>query len=274
MTTKTTFPEAACSRRRMPGPAVLALIWLAAGLTTTAADEKTIVVPKKSIHPWESVGEIIQVSNKTITVRSQLRISDATWSLEPGAVAEETHLQVGDEILAKGKTQPDGVFDTNKIVWISRAEVNAAATGGQVVQATDHGGPESRLPGGLGGGSVEGVGRVGYPGSDRRLPGPGTPRGGGGQRGPVGGLQSSRAVVLPRFYSGDVAGRVEQKGGGYLWVAQLFYLDNKKTSISRADGSLLKRKDLKVGDRVAITVVDEMDSKTQAIKATVVRVLE
>ena len=45
-------------------------------------------VLKNNVHTWESVGEVIEVTGKTVTLRQKLKLSEATWSLLPGAVAE------------------------------------------------------------------------------------------------------------------------------------------------------------------------------------------
>ena len=103
-----------------------------------------------------------------------------------------------------------------------------------------------------------------------RVPPPGAP-GGGGQGSP-GGLQSSRGASLPRFLPGDVEGTVEQVGSDSLVLSQTFFLD--KETLVQANGKSIKSNELKINQRVAVTIKDELDSKTHARKATVVRVLQ
>src|SRR5688572_18436269 len=166
-------------------------------------------VLKKSVHTWESVGEIIEVNGKTVTLRQKLKLSEATWSLLPGAVAEAKQLTGGDQVHAKGSTLPDGTYDTKRIFLIAESSRRRTATGGGVVHGADHGGPESQqVPRGVAGEptgpGLEDRGRRDSPGS--RVP-VGRP---GGAKGPVGGLQSSRASTAPRFLPGDIEGVVEQ----------------------------------------------------------------
>jgi hypothetical protein len=52
------------------------------------------------IHTWENVGEITQISGKILGIRRTVRISDSSWSLEPGAVADASQLGSGDQIMA------------------------------------------------------------------------------------------------------------------------------------------------------------------------------
>ncbi len=227
-------------------------------------------VLKKSVHTWESVGEIIEVSEKTVTLRQKLKLSEATWSLLPGAVAEAQQLTTGDQVHAKGSTLPDGTYDTKRIFLITESSSRQTATGGGVVQGTDHGGPESKQvprevtdPGGPG---LEGRGRTDSPGS--RVP-TGRP---GGAKGPAGGLQSSRASTAPRFLPGDVEGVVEQVAPQQLILSQTLFVDKGSTVVGTT-GELLTGKDLKPGQRVAVTIKDVIDEKTQARKAAVIRIL-
>jgi hypothetical protein len=55
-------------------------------------------------------------------------------------------------------------------------------------------------------------------------------------------------------------------------LAQTLYFDKESTVVG-LDGKALKGKDLKTGQRVAITIKDEVDSKTKARKAVVIRLL-
>jgi hypothetical protein len=239
-----------------------------------AQDENSKGLKQPKLYTWENVGEIVQISGKTFSIRRTLRISDASWSLEPGAVAEASRLQSGDQILAKGKTQTDGTFDTNRIYMISSSASRQQVGGGTTIsQGADHGGPESNYPRGLGypdDVGLEGRGRGRYPGGENRVPGPGTPS--GGSKGSPGGLQNSRAAHLPRFSPGDAEGVIEQVGPNTLLLSQTFFLD-KDTAVHQPDGKVIKSNALKTGCRVAVTVKDEFDPKTQAVKASVVRLL-
>ncbi len=222
------------------------------------------------IHTWENVGEITQISGKTFTIQRTLKISNSSWSLEPGAVAEASQMQSGDQILTKGKTQTDGTFDARRIYLISPSATRQQGNGGVVVaQNADHGGPETKYPRGLGDPTLESRGR-GYPGAEKRVPGPGTP--GGGSKGPPGGLQTSRGPRLPRFLPGDVEGIIEQVNPDQIILSQTFFFD-KDTSILGVDRKAAKRNDLQLRSRVAVTIRDEIDQKTQARRATVIRLL-
>ena len=101
-------------------------------------------VLKHNVHTWESVGEVIEVNAKTVTLRQKLKLSEATWSLLPGAVAEAKQLTTGDQVHAKGSTLPDGTYDTKRIFLIAESSSRQTATGGGVVQGADHGAPESQ----------------------------------------------------------------------------------------------------------------------------------
>ena len=126
-------------------------------------------VLKNNVHTWESVGEVIQVTGKTVTLRQTLKLSEATWSLLPGAIAEAKQLTNGDQVHAKGSTLPDGTYDTKRIFLIAESSTRQTATGGGVVQGADHGGPESQqVPRGVTdptGPGLEGRGRTDSPGS-------------------------------------------------------------------------------------------------------------
>jgi hypothetical protein len=252
-------------------PVVMCLLTLNAA---RAQDDNSKGLKQPKLYTWENVGEIIQITGKTFSIRRTLKISNASWSLEPGAVAEVTRLQSGDQVLAKGKTQTDGTFDTKRIYMISSSASRQQMGGGRTIsQGADHGGPESNYPRGLGypdDAGLEGRGRGRYPGGENRVPGPGTP-GGGGKSSP-GGLQNSRASQLTRFSPGDAEGIIEQVGSNTLVLSQTFFLD-KDTAVHHADGKLTKANALRTGSRVAVTAKDEFDPKTQAIKASVVRLL-
>jgi hypothetical protein len=224
------------------------------------------------LYTWESVGEITAISKQTLSIRRILRISDDSWGLEPGAVAESSALGEGDQILAKGKTQADGTFDTRRIYVVAPSVSRQGAGGAQVEQAADHGAPESRVPTIItdpSGTRPESRGRGADSGPASRLPGPTGP---GGQK-PVGaGLQANRSPNLPRFFAGDAEGIIYKINSRSIVLSQSFFTDNN-TIIRDPSGRILKLKDLKQGQRVAVTVKDEQDSKTQAIKARVIRLL-
>jgi hypothetical protein len=252
-------------------PGIMCLLTFNASL---AQDDNSKDLKRPKLYTWENVGEIVQITGKTFSIRRTLRISDASWSLEPGAVAEASRLQSGDQILAKGKTQTDGTFDTKRIYMIS-SSVSRQQIGGRttISQGADHGGPESNYPRGLGypdDAGLEGRGRGPYPGGENRVPGPGAP--GGGSKSSPGGLQNPRASHLPRFSPGDAEGIIEQVGSNTLVLSQTFFLD-KETAVHHADGKSTKSNALKTGCRVAVTARDEFDPKTQAVKASVVRLL-
>lgn len=228
-------------------------------------------VLKYNVHTWESVGEVIAVNGKTVTLRQKLKLSEATWSLLPGAVAEAKQLTDGDQVHAKGSTLPDGTYDTRRIFLITESSTRQPATGGGVVQGADHGGPESQqVPRGVAGEptgpGLDDRGRRDSPGS--RVPA-GRP---GGSRGPVGGLQSSRSSSAPRFLPGDVEGTVEQVAAQQLILSQTVFVDKESTVVGTT-GEILKGKDLKPGQRVAVTIKDVIDPKTQSRRAAVIRIL-
>lgn len=228
-------------------------------------------VLKYNVHTWESVGEIVEVSGKTVTLRQRLKLSDATWSLLPGAVADVKQLTNGDQVHAKGSTLPDGTYDAKRLFLIVESSTRQTATGGGVVQGADHGGPESQqVPRGVAGDpagpGLEGRGRPDSPGS--RVP-TGRP---GGARGPVGGLQSSRASTTQRFLPGDIEGTVEQIALQQLILNQTVFVDKESTVVGTT-GEILKGKDLKPGQRVAVTIKDVIDPKTQSRRAAVIRIL-
>jgi len=227
-------------------------------------------VLKRGVHTWESVGEVTEVTGKTVTLRQKLKLSEATWSLLPGAIAEAKQLTNGDLVQAKGSTLPDGTYDTKRIFLLAESSERQTATGGGVVQGADHGGPESQqVPRGVTdptGPGLEGRGRTDSPGS--RVP-TGRP---GGANGSAGGLQSSAAATAPRFLPGDVEGIVEQVAPQQVILSQTLFFDKESTVVGTT-GELLKGKDLKPGQRVAITIKDVIDSKTQARRAAVIRIL-
>jgi len=225
-----------------------------------------------SLHSWEHVGSISQISGKFVSIRRTLRISDSSWSLEPSAVSEVSQLAQGDQIMAKGKTTSDGMFDTTRIYMLSPSANHNQADGSRsAVQATDHGGPESRVPTGMrypGDTGIDGRGRTGpYPGGSPAPPGR---PGGGGQSSP-GTLQSARGSAAPRFLPGDLEGEIAEVHPDHLIVLQTFVVD--KDTHLRAGKDAVSTKDLRVGQRVAVTIKDEVESKARARKATVIRLL-
>jgi hypothetical protein len=237
------------------------------------AEEKSPEVAKKSvIHTWETVGEIIQVTGKTLTVRQTLRLSEASWSLLPGAVSEAKQLKTGDVVHVKGSTLPEGIYDTRRIFLIEESSPRQQVTGGITpVQGADHGSVDSKAPPNVAYGGdprLEGRGG-GVPGRETRVPPTGRP---GGAPGTPGGLQSSTASSRPRFLPGDVEGRVEQASQTRMLLTQTLYFDKESTVVGR-DGESLKGKDLKAGQRVAVTIKDEIDPKTRSRKAAVIRLL-
>lgn len=242
--------------------------FLSAVMVPCGASSQAVL--KTSVHTWESVGEVIEVNGKTVTVRQKLKLSEASWSLLPGAVAEAKQLTTGDQVHAKGSTLPDGTYDTRRIFLVAESSARQTDTGGGVVQGADHGGPESHpVPRGVGeptGPGLEDPGRRDSPGS--RVPA-GRP---GGARGPVGGLQSSRASTAPRFLPGDVEGIVERVAPEQLILNQTVFVDKESTVVGTT-GEILTGKDLKPGQRVAVTIKDVIDEKTQSRRAAVIRIL-
>jgi hypothetical protein len=249
------------------------ILWALFSVSLLASDKSSLIVKKNVIHTWESVGEVVQVSDKTLSIRQTLKLSEATWSLLPGAIADVKQLKSGDLIHVKGTTLQDGIYDTRRIFLVGESNPQPqTASGATPVQGADHGGPEGKAPPQVAYGgdpSLEGRGR-GAPGRDSRVPAPGRP--GGGSTGAPEGLQSSRAVSRPRFLPGDIEGVVEQVSPEKVFLAQTLYFDKESTVVGR-DGEALKGKDLKPGQRVAITIKDEMDPKTKSRKAVVIRLL-
>jgi hypothetical protein len=221
-------------------------------------------IGKDALYGWENVGKITSVSGKTISIRRTLRLSEATWSLLPGAVSEASQLQRGDRIHAKGSTLPNGVYDSKRIFFISKTALPPSeSSGGSAIQTADHGGPEAKDP----------TRELGYPGGTgvgRRLPTGGPPS--GGNTGSPGGLQSSMPPTAPRFLPGDVDGVVVEVSPEKLILSQTFVF-SKETVIRNSSGEKVNEKALQVGTRVAITIKDELEEKVQARKATVIRIL-
>ncbi len=229
-------------------------------------------VRKNVIHTWESVGTITQINGKTFDIRGTVKLSESTWSLLPRAASDASQLQMGSTVHVKGSTLPDGIYDAKRIFIVSDpASWQQASTGGGIVQGSDHGGPEIKAPIDATGTSSTGLedrGR-GIPGRENRLP---TGRPGDANRGAPGGLQTSQGAGLPRFLPGDIQGVVEQTGSDTLVLTQAFYIE-KKTTIVGIDGDRLKLKDLRLGQRVAVPIKDELDEKSQSRQALVIRLL-
>ena len=224
------------------------------------------------IYTWESVGDITEVSNKTLSIRRTLKLSGETWRLEPGAASDASQLEKGDQIMAKGKTGSDGSFETKSIYIVVPSASRLEGNGKTPEQAADLGAPQSRVPSTVtdpAGTHPESRGRGGYEGPASRLPVPTSP---GGQRGPVGGLQTSHAPDLPRFFAGDAKGVIEQVNSQVVILTQSFFTDGN-TVVRDVSGKTHKWKELKPGQRIAVTVKDEQDPKSGALKATVVRLL-
>lgn len=232
------------------------------------------VVRKDGVHTWENVGEIIKISGKTLTLRRTLRLSDSTWSLLPGAISNTSQLQPGDRIHAKGSTLADGIYDTRRIFLISTAAPHSSReTVSPQTTTADFGGPDTRDParglGYPGGTGVDGQGRA-SPGIGGRIPPAGQP-GGGETRSPVG-LQDSHSVVQTRFLPGDVEGIVEEVRASELILTQTIVF-GKETVIRGKSGENANEKAFQIGTRVAVTVKDDVDEKSMARKATVIRLL-
>lgn len=223
------------------------------------------------IYTWESVGEITEVSNKTLSIRRTLKVSGETWRLEPGAASDVSQLEEGDQILAKGKTRLDGSFETKSIYVVMPSASRQGGSGKTTEQASDLGAPQSRVPSTItdpAGTNPESRGRGGYEGPANRIPTPSP----GGQRGPVGELQTSRAPNLPRFLAGDAEGVIEKVDSQFIILTQSFFTDGN-TVVRDVSGKTHKWKELRPGQKIAVTVKDELDSKSGALKATVVRLL-
>jgi hypothetical protein len=219
------------------------------------------------------VGTITQITGKSFMLRRALRLSDSSWSMEPGAVSKAADLRKGDKIFAQGKTQSDGAFNITRIYLLSHDALRQENAGGtQAARSSDYGGPESSPPPNIFGPPNAPIGRGGgnIPGQESRIPGPGRP-GDAGQSSP-GGLQDPRGSRLTRYHSWDADGVIDEVGANSLSLNQTYFFD-KETTVLSTDGKKISTKVLKAGMRVAVTVKDEVDEKTHAIKARVMRVL-
>ena len=239
-----------------------------------ADDTLPTVVRKDGVHTWENVGEITKITGKTFTLRRTLRLSEASWSLLPGAISNTSQLQKGDRIHAKGSTLADGIYDTRRIFLMSSATPRSThETGTSRTQTADFGGPDSRDPtrglGYPGGSGVDGQGRV-SPGVGGRIPPAGQP--GGGDTSSPGSLQNSQPAVQTRFLPGDVEGIVEEVKASELILSQTV-MYGKETVIRGKSGEKANEKALQVGTWVAVTIRDDVDEKSMARKATVIRLL-
>ena len=253
---------------------LMASIFFLPTLPLLAEGALPAVVRKDGVHTWENVGEITKISGKTLTLRRNLRLSESTWSLLPGAISNTSQLQPGDRIHAKGSTLADGIYDTRRIFLISTAVPHASReTGASPTPAADFGGPDTRDPtrglGYPGGNGVDGQGRA-SPGIGGRIPPAGQP-GGGGTSSP-GGLENSQSAVHARFLPGDVEGIVEEVRASELILTQTIVF-GKETVIRGKSGESANEKALQIGARVAVTIKDDIDEKSMARKATVIRVL-
>ena len=176
------------------GVSPFGILLLLGSLALTSADAGIV-----ELYPWESVGEIIDVSKNTLTIRRTLRISEASWVLEPGAVSEPSELDSGDQVLAKGKTRPDGTFETRRIYIVAPAVSRKGESGKTVTQSADHGAPATRVPTAItdpSGTRPESRGRGGYSGPADRIP---VPTGPGGSPTPAPELRSARAPTESRI---------------------------------------------------------------------------
>ena len=152
--------------------------------------------------------------------------------LLPGAVSKIGELKIGDQILAKGRTDSAGSFRTRRIY----------RTG----PAPKVGDDEKRT-------SPDGQSHP----SGEPLPG-----------------ETPKALLsdYSRFDPGDVLGTILELAPDQLVVSRKF-LVTKQTSILELTGKARKQKSLRLGTRVAVTATDAVDRKTQAVKASVIRLL-
>jgi hypothetical protein len=245
-------------------------------LTHSISADNTLpaIVRKDEIHTWENVGEITKIAGKTFTLRRTLRLSEASWSLLSGAISNTSQLQPGDRIHAKGSTLVDGVYDTRRIFLISSATPRSThETGTLRTQTADFGGPDARDPtrthGYPGGSSVDGQGRV-SPRVGGRIPPADQP--GGGDTPSQGVVNDSQPAVQTRFLPGDVEGVVEEVKTSELILSQTIVF-GKETVIRGKSGEKANEKALQVGAWVAVTIRDDVDEKSMARKATVIRLL-
>ena len=123
------------------------ILWALFSVSLLASDKSSLIVKKNVIHTWESVGEVVHVTNKTLSIRQTLKLSEATWSLLPGAVSDVKQLKGGDLIHVKGTTLQDGTYDTRRIFLVGESNPQPqTASGATPVQGADHGGPEGKAP--------------------------------------------------------------------------------------------------------------------------------
>lgn len=257
------------------GPIFLFSLWVGTpwwGNILLAQSQK-MKGPVYTFFYWENVGTITEIDKSSLMLRRTLRISENSWSMEPGAVSKASDLDAGDRIFAQGKTVADGTFSTNRIYLTERKSANSQPVHGEnAARSSDYGGPEGhRAPGVLlSGGEPVGRGGGNIPGGERRVPAPGRP----GDRAPgkVDGLQDPRGSQLTRYNSWDADGTIESLSADKITMTQLYWVD-KETKIITLDGNKLALKELRPGMRVALTVRDKIDEKTRAIKAQIIRVL-
>jgi hypothetical protein len=86
------------------------------------------------------------------------------------------------------------------------------------------------------------------------------------------GLQDPQSVVQTRFLPGDVEGIVEEVRTSELILTQTIVF-GKETIIRGKSGENANEKAFQIGARVAVTVKDDVDEKSMARKATVIRLL-
>jgi hypothetical protein len=222
---------------------------------------------------WENVGVITETTKSTLTLRRTLRLSENSWSMEPGAVAKASDLDVGDRIFAQGKTVADGSFNTNRIYLTERKSASSQPSqGGNMTRSSDYGGPEGNRPSGvlLSGGEPVGRGGGNLPGQEQRVPPPGRP--GDRRPGSAGELQDPRGSRLTRYNSWDADGMIESLSPDKIALTQIYSVD-KETQILTLEGSHVALKQLHPGMLAALTVRDKVDEKTRAIKVQIIRVL-
>jgi hypothetical protein len=220
---------------------------------------------------WENIGEVVSISKSVLVLKRTLRISNNSWSLESGAVSKAADLVVGDHIFAQGKTISDGTFDTNRIYLIGhKASEGSAGSSQNASRNPDFATPDANRPptSVLTGGAPVGRGGGNLPG---QVPtGTGTGSGPKPQAGEP--LQDPRGSKLTRYHSWDADGVIESLTPETITITQSYFVDGE-TEIRTVEGNSLSRKELRVGQRLGVTVKDKVDEKNRAIKAKIIRVL-
>jgi hypothetical protein len=241
------------------------------GSTRISAQSPISKGPVYTYFYWENVGEVVSINKSVLVLKRTLRISNNSWSLESGAVSKAADLVVGDHIFAQGKTISDGTFDTNRIYLIGhKASEGSTDSNQNASRNPDFATPDanrpptsvltSGAPVGRGGGNVPGQ----IPTGTGTGPGP-KPQGGEP-------LQDPRGSKLTRYHSWDADGVIESLTPETITITQSYFVDGE-TEIRTVEGSSLSRKELRVGQRLGVTVKDKVDEKNRAIKAKIIRVL-